>query len=303
MIALLTIGLGVLAAGVVTLVYGLPIKDFSFGNTLIITGAIVASTGAILTGMGILGRQLRRIADRLDAAAMPQKPSTFDWPPNPNARPERGGRPERPARTREPEAVLGDAPEEPSVEPAPLRATEPPLRRKPEPAAPMAAEPPPAEAPAKGRRNLMFSSTRRERERSGGNLANSGLYSELTPPTETPAAESMTQFDKPLAMEPSPAPELPLEPRLPPRAPIAPPPAPEAEREPKAAAPADDQPQAEPDAAKPDEKPAVTVIKSGVVEGMAYSLFSDGSMETQMPEGTMRFASLDELRAYLDQRH
>ena len=47
---------------------------------------------------------------------------------------------------------------------------------------------------------------------------------------------------------------------------------------------------------------AVTVLKSGVVDGMAYSLYSDGSIEAQMPEGMMRFASIDELRAHLDQR-
>ena len=46
----------------------------------------------------------------------------------------------------------------------------------------------------------------------------------------------------------------------------------------------------------------VTVLKSGVVDGMAYSLYSDGSIEAQMPEGMMRFASIDELRAHLDQR-
>ena len=53
----------------------------------------------------------------------------------------------------------------------------------------------------------------------------------------------------------------------------------------------------------PDEVlPPVTVLKSGVVDGMAYSLYSDGSIEAQMPEGMMRFASIDELRAHLDQR-
>jgi hypothetical protein len=46
----------------------------------------------------------------------------------------------------------------------------------------------------------------------------------------------------------------------------------------------------------------VTVLKSGVVDGMAYSLYSDGSIEAQMPEGMMRFASIGELRAHLDQR-
>ena len=55
-------------------------------------------------------------------------------------------------------------------------------------------------------------------------------------------------------------------------------------------------------AAHEEDRPGVTVLKSGVVDGMAYSLYSDGSIEAQMPEGMMRFASIDELRAHLDQR-
>jgi hypothetical protein len=54
--------------------------------------------------------------------------------------------------------------------------------------------------------------------------------------------------------------------------------------------------------ARNEEHPPVTVLKSGVVDGMAYSLYSDGSIEAQMAEGMMRFASIDELRAHLDQR-
>jgi hypothetical protein len=50
------------------------------------------------------------------------------------------------------------------------------------------------------------------------------------------------------------------------------------------------------------QQPGVTVLKSGVVDGMAYSLYSDGSIEAQMPEGLMRFASLDELTAHIDRR-
>jgi hypothetical protein len=37
-----------------------------------------------------------------------------------------------------------------------------------------------------------------------------------------------------------------------------------------------------------------------VVDGMAYTLYSDGSIEAEMPEGTLRFASITELRAYLE---
>jgi hypothetical protein len=59
---------------------------------------------------------------------------------------------------------------------------------------------------------------------------------------------------------------------------------------------------ATPPAAAAEDASEVTVLKSGVVDGMAYSLYSDGSIEAQMPEGMMRFASIGELRAHLDQR-
>jgi hypothetical protein len=56
----------------------------------------------------------------------------------------------------------------------------------------------------------------------------------------------------------------------------------------------------EPVPAAADTPPVV--LKSGVIDGMAYSLFSDGSIEAELADGTIRFASLDELRAHLDRR-
>jgi hypothetical protein len=37
-----------------------------------------------------------------------------------------------------------------------------------------------------------------------------------------------------------------------------------------------------------------------VVDGMAYTLYTDGSIEAELPEGMVRFASIDELRAHLE---
>jgi len=47
------------------------------------------------------------------------------------------------------------------------------------------------------------------------------------------------------------------------------------------------------------EAQAVTVLKSGVIEGMAYTLYSDGSIEADLPQGMMRFPSIDALRRHL----
>jgi hypothetical protein len=46
---------------------------------------------------------------------------------------------------------------------------------------------------------------------------------------------------------------------------------------------------------------AVSVLKSGVVDGMAYTLFSDGSIEAELPQGTLRFGSITELRDHIEQ--
>jgi hypothetical protein len=52
----------------------------------------------------------------------------------------------------------------------------------------------------------------------------------------------------------------------------------------------------------PDSAAAgVSVLKSGVVNGMTYTLYSDGSIEAQLPEGTLRFGSITELRNHIEQ--
>jgi hypothetical protein len=55
--------------------------------------------------------------------------------------------------------------------------------------------------------------------------------------------------------------------------------------------------------ARPELPPGVTVMKSGVVDGMAYTLYSDGSIEAQFAgESPIRFASFDALRAHVEQQ-
>lgn len=137
---------------------------------------------------------------------------------------------------------------------------------------------------AKPKRNLLFTSTsRRERERAAARA------SEL--PTDVLPAD--------LRPNPPAVDGPPLEPvPMPPNFEDAWPKSERARRTGRHVAP----PEGVPAAPARDDKPQVTVLKSGVVDGMAYSLYSDGSIEAQMPEGMMRFASIDELRAHLDQR-
>ena len=47
-------------------------------------------------------------------------------------------------------------------------------------------------------------------------------------------------------------------------------------------------------------QPSGTVLKSGVVDGMAYTLYTDGSIEANLPDGTVRFNSIADLRAHIE---
>jgi hypothetical protein len=55
-----------------------------------------------------------------------------------------------------------------------------------------------------------------------------------------------------------------------------------------------------PAAAERPAPPPVSILKSGVVEGMAYTLYSDGSIEAQLPQGLLRFGSITELRNHIE---
>jgi hypothetical protein len=295
LIALLIAGIGFLLAGLLGIAAGLPEKEFSFGNTEILAGVITACTGIVMLGLWMVVRELRVIAGRLgaDALATPRtafalpdaSPAPHDQTPEsdsflfnqPGATHPADAEPAAPASAPLPwheETAARDRvrSEMPQVLPGPLRAQE-------------------VASAAKPKRNLLFSSTsRRERERAEERTVDPATV-EVAPPlskaNEPPPATFEEAWPQPERARPSDAPV-----RRSGRTPST-----FAEGN-AGAAGADRHPPAE----RNDELPSVTVLKSGVVDGMAYSLYSDGSIEAQMPEGMMRFASIDELRAHLDQR-
>src|SRR5262249_4819567 len=59
-----------------------------------------------------------------------------------------------------------------------------------------------------------------------------------------------------------------------------------------------DMPQPPPAPQPAERSPAI--LKSGVIDGMAYTLYADGSIEAELPQGTVKFASVDALRAHLE---
>jgi hypothetical protein len=282
LIALLIAGIGFLLAGLLGVAFGIPIKEFSFGNTEILAGVITACTGVILLGLWMVIRELREIAQELafGAAATPRValPQADAGPPPHDQAAENDG-----FLFNQPGAAdpAEEEPAPPSSPPTPPpwheeTATRDRVRGDPPPALPASvAEAAPA---PKQRRNLLFSSTsRRERERAEA-------------PAPGNAGEPPATFD-----DAWPQPER----TRPPESLIRRSARPASTAAEANAGPIADRP---PPAVRNEDPPAVTMLKSGVVDGMAYSLYSDGSIEAQMPEGMMRFASIDDLRAYLDQR-
>jgi hypothetical protein len=247
---------------------------------MILSGVTGVCTGAILVGLAMAVRELQNIARRLGGGIGITQP-----------RGEVALRPAlAPGLSRDtgtaddgfppyPEAAPDAGGIESALPPASPAPWQDEAAARERPRGDAAVEPEPADAAeAKPKRNLLFSSTsRKERERAQART------SEPLPPD---------------LLSPDLRPNPPLLPEVPP-----PPSFDDAWPKTERSRPADVQPQRRPPPpVRTAEQAEVTVLKSGVVDGMAYSLYSDGSIEAQMPEGMMRFASIDELRSHLDAR-
>jgi hypothetical protein len=280
-IVLSVAGIGVLLAGLVAIGFGIQVKEFSLGNTLILAGVVAACSGLIMLSLAVLVRELRAIVWRFGPADQPavargrgeQRPPSVFADPGPAEEPVATG----PLFLRDQPALETAAPVVPWQEEV---ARDRARQRGAVPAAPAAELP-----EAKPRRDLLFSSSpRKERAatRAPDPLASDldmaipavPMGAPVPPPEAGPATSFEDAWPPPETVRSDPF-------RRSPRRPSA--------FTAGAPAPADDRSQ-------------VTILKSGVVDGMAYSLYSDGSIEAQMPEGMMRFGSIGELRAHLDQR-
>ena len=293
MSAMLIAGIAAIVGGLAAVAYGIPVKEFNFGNTMIFVGAMVGCTGMVMVGLSVVVGELKTIGRRL-AARPPAEPRTGTRPglPPPSSAPARAAEGAFLFSRDDPAALETDQlepaappisqlpplPPLPPIAPVPSIPSAPPwqedngVRDRGRPALAPAGEPAgeAMQVPPKSPRNPLFSS-RRERER-------------MPPRSTEPAAEAMPAralSAEAARVQPSPFDDAwPRAERPQPR---------------RASRPA---PTFNDDAA--EDQP--TVVKSGAVDGMAYSLFSDGSIEAEMPEGMMRFGSIEELRAHLEQR-
>jgi hypothetical protein len=289
------IGAFALFAGLLMIGFGIPINEFSFGNTLIGAGTTASVGGLIIIGLGVIAGQLRRVAETM--AMLPGRPAS-----GPEAL-ENAVAPPRPA------PAQGRAPfparqTSPAFDPMPGPAANPFEERLEEAAAPTLRNPDISEALEE---EFSLSPPR-----------------PAAPPVKPPAND-LTAFGRPAPVPPAAVAASAAEKRepmagwrSPPSAPPAPPLRPghganfdamwPAEAKPKGPVAREPQPDAkvetisrdpkrgEPDAQRPR---SVAVLKSGVVDGMAYTLYVDGSIEAELPQGTVRFASIHELRNHL----
>jgi hypothetical protein len=291
-IVLQVAGVVAVLVGLVTIGVGIPVKEFSFGNTLILAGTVGLCTGMILLGLSVVAGELRSVGRRLaaprpagepraKAAALPAFPAAQTQGDN------------GPTFTRDqPPPVSSQT--EPTAPPWHEDAAS-----RPRLDAPLEVEQAQAAPPVKPRRNLLFaSSVRKDRERPPARPGEPAAGDLRAPPPVAPNAAEAGEVPPASFEDAWPKPDRARSSEVPPQrraSRLAP-------AESTASVAAERSPPPAPPAAPPDPTPTVTVLKSGVVDGMAYSLYSDGSIEAQMPEGMMRFASIDELRAHLDQR-
>ncbi|TCT02984.1 hypothetical protein [Aquabacter spiritensis] len=269
---LVALGFLLALAGLVVAALGIAIFVSSFGNTLIATGAVSLSGGIVIIAVAMVLKELRELSERLDAILAPG--ATFAPAP---AHDDTDLEPAHAAF--EPEEAY-----EPEPEPEPLPIVERP------------AEPPrPAPPPFLRTRGFGRPETTAALDPAVAPPLPDALRRGriLGRPGETDTGRMRPPIEPPLpapAAEPEAAPE-PVRPPAPERTVrgFAPPPPP------PAAAP----PAAPPAARRPDPASEPSVLKSGIVGGMAYTLYTDGSIEAELPDGTLRFGSLQELRDHV----
>jgi hypothetical protein len=291
-VILLLLGVLAIGAGLTAIGFGIPVYASELGYTLILSGVTALSSGLILFGLAAAVHQLTRIAQGLRVRAQPRSVRAAEAPSQPfSSDSEIPARPGRAAEARPgtpPLDVSSSAIER-------LRSTIPrPDRVVPEaegvPLSPsgdsnhheaqLAPEPKGSASPPRSRTGEV--ETTREprldflfRSRATQTGQQRESFESVWPKQPARQQDGQGQVEK--------APNQPVAPTE-----ATPPSVPEHRAVPEPAAP------------PVTGEAAPAIIKSGVVDGMAYTLYADGSIEAQLPQGTVRFASITELRAHID---
>jgi hypothetical protein len=301
-------------AGLAMVGFGIPVNEFSFGNTLILAGVTAITGGLIIAALGAVVAQLQKLNQQReiplggrDLAARNRIP----FPPKPAADAPRSG------YLSEPRVALEQPPSpmpESQENPAPYSFV--PTLRNPEetevaveeevslsPRHPFAPQAPAMEPGESGHDEPMLDAGWRPSPRSAPvappHHSQSTYFDAMWPdPKAAPEAESRHSDNIGPSSAAQEWPSSPIQDSsygAVPETPYSSSPEP---AEPVADM-ADPEPRAEPEAPA-REAQTVAILKSGVVDGMGYTLYVDGSIEAELPQGTLRFASINELRSHLE---
>jgi hypothetical protein len=304
---LLVLGLLLAAAGGASIGFGMPINELPLGATMILAGAFAVVGGLLLVGLWAVVTELARVTAALKAPQFQPQAAA--------ARPARIEVPAPSAETvaREPAKDVVAEVESPPVPAAAATPAAPPgptvevsasaierLRSsipRPDKVVSEAGDAVPLSPNGQQATHQAEPTTQAERvPRSAGAAAVETREPRLDflfrpRPRQTPMQQPQQEaFDslwpKRPAREGQPDPRVDVAPA--PAATSAPHPGPATE--------------AAPDPAPAPQERTVAILKSGVVDGMAYTLYADGSIEAQLPQGTVRFGSIAELRAHIENK-
>jgi hypothetical protein len=258
-IILALVGVGAIAAGAPSWALGL-----GLGSSLIQSGSIGLVGGFLMVGIGFVLRALNDLSRRIDMISPGALPSARRAAPAaaPMARPMAKREPSPSSRREPPMGAQHDEMDEPS-----------PLGEEPE----------------------EDTFEERPRGRAWPPVTDSRPAAEARP-NERPrplAEPRLGERPRGPALDPIPPARgdlPPVEPRRP-RFPLDRPQAPETNR-PLERAPEPRNPRGNSDTSN-------TVVRSGIIHGMAYTLYADGSIEAELPIGTVRFASIEELQDHV----
>ena len=345
-------GVGGLAAviGVAMIGFGIPVNEFSFGNTLIQSGVTAVVGGMIVAALGVVVVHLQRLADGLTAKSPIRSSRPLDMFDNAGGRPARVPFPpkpksEMPAREAFAHEAGGDAagqvqadgnasafaPSLRNPEESPLQ-VEDEVSLSPQHPAPRA----PADLDEAAERETTLERHESELNEHRQEPALDAGWRPAARPTARPghtayfdalwpaesrdakpardtsgrAADADFKPFAPKRFEPKPFEPKPFEPKpFEPQAfetqafepEVSEPKAFESDFDLSRHAEPTHEPEPEAPAAEvAPPRPTVAILKSGVVDGMGYTLYVDGSIEAELPQGTLRFASINELRAHLE---
>lgn len=291
-VLLFSVGTLALVAGLVMVGFGIPINEFSFGNTLISAGTTAAVGGLIIIALGVAVGQLRRIAESLAGDLPARYPQPIDLVGATGASSPATGIPDRipfPPRPKSetPLPKMGSLPGAPTD-----AASDDDYDRFSAPTLPN-----PEEAPMAVEDEISLSPP----QPSGG----SAPTVDVRGPAGRGQEPATSWKPSPASTPPVGSPPRPLQPAKfdamwpaeakSPRSSVS------DDAKPSSAPARETFPpvpkRLEPEAQKPR---AGDILKSGVVDGMGYTLYVDGSIEAELPQGTLRFASINELRSHLE---